>query len=135
MQSTIQQEIFELSLGIDDSRISPSDLIDFLANTEKLLNSINETLNTKFSIGFDNIDIEVIALEKGSFKIPLCIKKITKNPTFVAIVGAVLAPLATNLFTNNQKEQKVYYGEAYVVVSNYCCPLKNSTPQYLTQIQ
>lgn len=73
--TVLQQEFFELTLNIDDSRISAIELIGFLSNTEELFKSINQTLNSKYAVGYDSVSIDVLALEKGSFKIPLCVKK------------------------------------------------------------
>lgn len=98
--------------------ISTDDLIAYLTNANKLITSINQTLNTKYSIGFDQIEVEVIALEKGSFKIPLCIKKITNNATFASIAGSVIGGLALNLLTKNPEPQTVHYGEDTVIVTS-----------------
>lgn len=118
MKKNVQQEFFELCLNTKGNSISTDDLIAYLTNANKLITSINQTLNTKYSIGFDQIEVEVIALEKGSFKIPLCIKKITNNATFASIAGSVIGGLALNLLTKNPEPQTVHYGEDTVIVTS-----------------
>lgn len=56
MGKDIQQEFFELRLGIKGYSISTYDLIAYLSDTNKLITSINQTLNTKYAIGFDQIE-------------------------------------------------------------------------------
>ena len=113
----IQRESFELRLNTEGHSISSSDLIAYLTNATKLIISINQTLNAKYAIGFDLVEVDVIALEAGSFKIPLSIKKITNNQTFANIVGSVIGGLILNLFVNNNEPQTIQYGEAQVVVT------------------
>lgn len=118
MERNVQQEFFELRINTKGNGIPAYDLIAYLTNANKLLVSINGTLNTKYSIGFDQIEVDVIALEKGSIKIPLCIKKITNNATFASIVGSVIGILASNLLTNNTEPQTVHVGEDVVIVTS-----------------
>ena len=114
----IQQEFFELRINTKGNGIPAYDLIAYLTNANKLIMSINGTLNTKYSIGFDQIEVEVIALEKGSIKIPLCIKKITNNATFASIAGSVIGGLALNLLTKNPEPQTVHVGKDAVEVTS-----------------
>ena len=118
MGKDIQQEFFELRLGIKGYSISTYDLIAYLSDTNKLITSINQTLNTKYAIGFEQIDIDVVALEKGSFKIPLYIKKITENPTISSIVGSVFGALISGLLSNNQEAKTIQYGTDKVIITN-----------------
>lgn len=118
MGKDIQQEFFELRLGIKGYSISTYDLIAYLSDTNKLITSINQTLNTKYAIGFDQIEIDVVALEKGSFKIPLYIKKITENPTISSVVGSVFGVLISGLLSNNQEAKTIQYGTDKVIVTN-----------------
>lgn len=118
MGKDIQQEFFELRLGIKGYSISTYDLIAYLSDTNKLITSINQTLNTKYAIGFDQIEIYVVALEKGSFKIPLYIKKITENPTISSIVGSVFGALISGLLSNNQEAKTIQYGTDKVIITN-----------------
>lgn len=113
-----KKEHFELLLNIENSSLSTQDLISYLSNIDKLIQSINDTLNYKYSIGYDQILVDVIAFEKGSFKIPLSIKKITKNPLFVSITGTLIGGIAANLFTNNIDTYKVYTPTESVTVAN-----------------
>lgn len=114
----LQQEFFELTLNIEDSRISTSELIELLSNTDALFKSINQTLNTKYSAGYDSISIDVLALEKGSFKIPLYVKKIVNNPIFVAAAGTLLGEFAYNLLSNNINSQTVLIESENVIIEN-----------------
>ena len=118
MGKDIQQEFFELRLGIKGYSISTYDLIAYLSDTNKLITSINPALNTKYAIGFDQIEIDVVAFEKGSFKIPLYIKKITENPTISSVVGSVFGVLISGLLSNNQEAKTIQYGTDKVVVTN-----------------
>lgn len=118
MEKNVQQEFFELCLNTEGHSISTYDLIAYLMNANKLITSINQTLNTKYCIGFDQVEVDVIALKEGSFKIPLCIKKITNNATFATIAGSVIGGLALNLFTKNPEPQTVHFGEDTVIVTS-----------------
>ena len=118
MERNVQQEFFEFRINTRGNGIPAYDLIAYLTNANKLIMSINGTLNTKYSIGFDQIEVDVIALEKGSIKIPLCIKKITHNATFASIVGSVIGILASNLLSNNTEPQTVHVGEDVVIVTS-----------------
>lgn len=118
MKKNVQQEFFELCLNIEGHSISTYDLIAYLTNANKLITSINQTLNIKYSIGFDQVEVDVIALKEGSFKIPLCIKKITNNATFAGITGSVIGGLALNLLTKNLEPQTVHYGEDAVIITS-----------------
>ena len=114
----IQNEFFELTINVENSSLSVSDLVMYLSNTEKLFNSINRTLNAKYSIGYDNISIDVLALEKGSFKIPIVLKKIVNNPLFIATAGTFLGEIALNLFQNNLNPHTIPTNNDSVVVEN-----------------
>lgn len=116
MDKCIQQEFFEICLQTEGHSMSTTDLIAYLSNADKLITSVNQTLNVAYTIGFDQVEIEVIALKEGSFKIPLCIKKITNNPTFASITGAVIGGIVVNLLTNNPVSQTIPYGEDTIVV-------------------
>lgn len=121
MKKNVQQEFFELCLNTEGHSISTYDLIAYLSNANKLITSINQTLNTKYCIGFDQVEVDVIALKEGSFKIPLCIKKITNNATFASIAGSAITlfgGFVLNLLTKNPEPQTVLYGEDTVIVTN-----------------
>lgn len=85
-------ESFEFILNSDEHSISGNELIDILTNSRQLLKGINVTLNKSYSIGYDIIDFDVIALEAGSFKIPISIKKFS-NAVAVNAIGGIIAGL------------------------------------------
>lgn len=114
----IQHESFELILNIDTGRISSVDLIAFLSNTNLLFKSINQSLNTKYAVGYDDITIDVLALEKGSFKIPIVINKHTLNKIFVAAIGSCLGGIAANLLTNCITSQVIRTPNETVSITN-----------------
>lgn len=118
MKNNVQQEYFELCLNIEGHNVSACDLIDYLTNANKLITSINQTLNTKYCIGFDQVEVDVIALKEGSFRIPLCIKKITNNATFIRITEGVITALIVNLLTNNPEPQTFHIESDTVVITN-----------------
>lgn len=99
-------EYFELSLNIDDSRLSSKELRSYLFQFEKLVDSINQTLRYHSSEeSYDKISIDVLAIEHGSFRIPLLFKKgnlekiknqlkdLTNNPTAAIIIGEIVVHL------------------------------------------
>ncbi len=114
----IHNEYFELTINVEKSSLSVTDLVMYLSNTEKLFNSINRTLNVKYSIGYENISIDVLALEKGSFKIPLVLKKFVNNPLFIATAGTFLGEIAFYLFQNNLNPHTIPTNNDSVVVEN-----------------
>lgn len=118
MKKNVQQEFFEFCLNMEGHSISTYDLIAYLSNANKLITSINQTLNKKYCIGFDQVEVNVIALNEGSFKIPFYIKKITNNATFGSITGSIIGGLVLTLFTRNPEPQTVHYGEDIVMVTN-----------------
>ena len=88
-------EFFELRLGVEDSRISSKDLISYLTNIETMFNSVNKVLNIKDTLGYDSIEIDVLALEKGSFKIPISIKKIASK-TLIGVATTVIGEITAS---------------------------------------
>lgn len=85
-------EDFEIILESEDYLISSSELISILTNYRQMLKGINVTLNKKYSIGYDLIDFDVVALEQGSFRIPIKIKKFS-NTVAANAVGGIIAGL------------------------------------------
>lgn len=85
-------EDFEIVLESDTHAISSLDLISVLENYRQLLKGVNVTLNRKYCAGFDMVDFDVVALEYGSFKIPIKIKKFS-NAVAINAVGGILAGL------------------------------------------
>ena len=74
-QFVTSEERLTFTIETDKSAISVDDLITYVSGLENLLSSINHTLNSKYSSGYDIIELSVLAIEKGSFKIPISIKK------------------------------------------------------------
>lgn len=114
----LHQEFFELSLDIEDSYLSINELVSLLSHTKVLFESINQTLNSKYSVGYDSISIDVLAIEKGSFKIPLCVKKIINNQIFVSTAGTVLGGLFLNLLSNNNNPQIIQVEKDHIIIEN-----------------
>jgi hypothetical protein len=130
----LQEEVFEFVLNVDNSRVSAHDLRLLLFHSERLVKSINKTLRKEYpdyQLGFDIVDLNVIALEKGSFNLKFSIseknkkklKEITHNPTFVAIVGAVIAGLfaakpSTQVTIVNNENQETVVNNNYVTINN-----------------
>ena len=113
-----QNEYFEFILNVENSRVSTVELVGYLSNIDKLFQSINQTLNSKFAIGYDAISIDVIAFEEGSFKIPLFINKVLHNQIFISAAGTLLGGLALNLFSNNSNPQTITTGNETIVVED-----------------
>lgn len=85
-----QVECLELCLNTPNSYISVKDLCDYLMSSEILIESISKTLSKQYNIQFDIIGLDVLALEKGSIRIPLLIRKLSKNQTVAAATGATI---------------------------------------------
>ncbi len=88
-----QVEYFDLILQTDNNAITSLELIKYLSNLESLVKSVNHTLNKQYCIGYDQIQLNVIALEKGSFKIPTYFKKVVNSPYTVALFGVIVGKL------------------------------------------
>jgi len=92
---SLQEEAFEITLDVDNSTITAAELINYLSNFESLFKSINETLNLQYAAGADMVYLDVIALEKGSFKIPIVVKKLAKSPYVLSVFTLVAGKLIT----------------------------------------
>lgn len=112
------QEFFELTLNVDSSRIPAAYLIEYLRNTDKLFKSINQTLNEKYAIGFNEITLEVVPFEEGSFKIPIWIKKISVSTIMENAIGSIIGGIGLILLTNKQCSQEVNTDKGTVVVES-----------------
>ena len=115
---SIYIEHFDFILDNKSGVVSSLELIKYLSNINSLVKSMNHTLNSKYAIGFDQIIIEVEALEKGSVKIPVILKKVLNNDYTKLAVGAVFGVLATNLLSGN-KETVIYNFNNSNVEINY----------------
>ena len=83
-------------LNSEDNKITTSDLIKYLHNTEDLAKAVNYYLNTKYAFGYDQIVMEVEAFNKGSFEIKAIFKKLSENATVAVVVGVILTKLLSN---------------------------------------
>ncbi len=112
------QEFFELKLNVANSQVPIAELIEYLKNTDKMFKGVNQTLNEKYAIGFNSIAIEVVPFEEGSFRIPVWIKKIVKNPYFTGIVITVLGDIITDLLKNELGIHEIQTENEVVVVED-----------------
>lgn len=85
-------ETFEIIFESDSHSISSAELISVLENYRMLLKGVNITLNKKYAVGYDLVDYDVLALEPGSFRIPISIKKFC-NGVAIGFMGNILADL------------------------------------------
>lgn len=99
-QFVSSEEQLTFTIETDKSAISVDDLINYISGLEDLLFSINHTLNVKYSAGYDTIELSVLAIEKGSFKIPISIKKKVEK-TLIGTISTILGGLALNALYNN----------------------------------
>lgn len=125
-----QEEIFEFVLNVENNRVSVPELRRLLLHSERLVKSINKTLRDVYpelELGFDIVDLNVLAIEKCCFKLSFSIskknrkkiKEITHNPTFVAIVGAVIAGLfAAKPSTQVNQVNNTYQETVNVTIDN-----------------
>lgn len=86
-----------------------------MTNLNTLFKSVNHTLNTQYCIGFDQVLLEIVALEEGSFKIPVTLKKILRTTTQLA-VEAVFGAIAANLLSNNKVTVNYYLNDCTVEI-------------------
>lgn len=112
-------ECFNLILEVKEHSISTAELIKYLAGTTDLFKTLNHSLNRYYSCGYDQILIDIEALEKGSFKINARIKKLAKHPLVVAGFTAVV----THLLSGNQGETSVYNINNGTVINIQCSEL------------
>ena len=91
---------------------------EYLKNTDKLFKGVNQTLNEKYAIGFNSIAIDVVPFEEGSFRIPVWIKKIAKNPYFTGIVITVLGEIIVDLLRNELGVHEIQTENEVVVVED-----------------
>lgn len=108
-QVKVRQEYFEMAFNVDDGRLSVEDLITYLENTNELFKSINDSLYRPHGgIAFSSLSLDVLALDKGSFKIKYDIikKSLTENKDFrdlaLGIIASMIGGLALNLFYGPQ---------------------------------
>ena len=119
-ETIIHTEKFNFILNNTDGIISSTELISYLTGLGSLMKSVNHTLNSKYSVGFDQISIDVIALEKGSFNIKANINKIIQKGTMfvagaatTAIIGAVI----NNLLADDKTPITYVFNNCDVVIN------------------
>ena len=134
MGLTESQEFFELTLNVDTSRIPAAHLIEYLRNTDKLFKSINQTLNEKYAIGYNEISLEVVPFEEGSFKIPIWIKKISVSSIMENAIGSFIGSIGLILLTYKQCSQEVNTDKGTVVVESKEFLKSKSTVDALCEI-
>lgn len=89
---TITEEYFELRLACDYDTIDVQSLIKYLNQANLMVLGINETLNKDYNCGYDDIEVEVYAIEHGSIRIPFKLKKFAEKLLYdlpIAIIGGV----------------------------------------------
>ena len=97
---TLSQEFFEIRLICESDEIDIFCLIKYLTQTNQMVQGINETLNKDFTAGYDEVEISALALEHGSIRIPLIIKKLALHTLF-ELPPAILGGVAVHLLTNS----------------------------------
>lgn len=112
IENTECEEFFNLILDVDNNSLSTTELIRYLSGTALLFTSVNHSLNKYYGVGYEQILVDVIALEKGSFKITTKIKKFSKHPMIVA--GFTI--LAQQLFSPNTPTQNIYINNSTVEI-------------------
>lgn len=95
----LKEEPFEIILDVENNTINVDELINYLSNFESLFKSINETLNSNYAAGADIVWLDVVALEKGSFKIPVILKKISSSPYTLAAFTIIASELFSQQHT------------------------------------
>ena len=113
-QTLMHQEYFEMAFNVEDSKLSVEDLITYLKNTNELFKSINDCLYRPHGgITFSSLSLDVLALDKGSFKIKYDIlkKSLTENKDLrdlvLGIIASMIGTLALNLFNGPQINNNV----------------------------
>lgn len=101
-EGVITDEIFELRLITKLESMDVISLIKLLNQTNDMFQSINETLNAKYNSGYLEVDVEVFAVEKGSIRIPLRIRKFA-NKNLWPLVTTIIGGVAVNLISGNRE--------------------------------
>lgn len=68
-----------------------------MENYRKVLKGVNTTLNWNYSAGYDAVDFDVLAFEQGSFRIPIKIKKFSRDVVVNAIGGIIAGLFVANI--------------------------------------
>jgi len=123
------KEFFQLTLNVQDSHVPVAELIEYLQNTNRLFKGINQTLNEKYAIGCNSIELDVVPFEEGSFKIPIWVKKVVYNPYVVDGVVTIMGIVVTSLLNNKQETHEIEVNHEIVEVENKKL-LENKTTAY-----
>lgn len=75
----LSEEFFEIRLVCELDTIDIFSLIKYLNQANSMIQGINETLNTSFNAGYNVVKVEAYALEHGSIRIPLKLKKLQRR--------------------------------------------------------
>ena len=121
-----QMEYFELTLNVPNSSIPAADLVQYILNTDKLFKSINLTLNEKYSLGYQSVELDISAFEEGSFKIPVKVRKRIVN-TVLGVTYGVLGNYVFAMLNNNSGTDEVTLRDGQVVVVDYDVLRKNKS--------
>ncbi len=109
MNNTTDQNIdssierFDFILENETGVISSDELITYLTNINLMMKSINHTLNGAYTIGYDQIVVDVEALERGSVKIPIILRKVLYNPYTLLATGAIFGAIANNILSDDKQ--------------------------------
>ncbi|WP_418495362.1 hypothetical protein [Coprobacter sp.] len=98
----LTEEFFELRLVCNTDTIDVFSLIKYLNQANYMVQGINKTLNKNFNVGYDAIEVEVFAVEHGSIRIPLKLKKYAAN-TLMGLATTIIGGVAVNLISGNKE--------------------------------
>lgn len=98
----ITEEFFEIRLICDSQSIDVLSLIKYLGQANSMVQGINETLNKDYNTGYSEIDVEVFAVEHGSIRIPLRIKKYAVK-SLLGLTTTIIGGVAVNLISGNKE--------------------------------
>lgn len=128
------REFFELTLNVENSHVPIAELIEYLRNTDKLFKGVNQTLNEKYAIGFNTVELEIVPFEEGSFRIPIWIKKVAKNPYFVGTVVTVIGEIIACLLKNELGIHELQLQDQVVIVEEQKLLENKTTADALSNI-
>ena len=118
------EEFFEIRLVCDTDSIDILSLIKYLNHANNMFQGINETLHKEFNAGYTDIEVEAYALEYGSIRIPLKLKKYAVN-SLLGISTTFIGGVAVNLVSGN-KETIVITSNTDEIESSSATFLQNS---------
>lgn len=96
----LSEEFFEIRLNTDDESIDILSLIKYLKETNTLMQGINMTLNKDFNAGYYELELEAYALEHGSIRLPLKLKKYAIT-SLIGISTTFIGGVAVNLVSGS----------------------------------